>query len=180
MIVSFLHSQLQQKRVVKDLANFWNILRCALSLVLNTNHNIYWKFFSKLRKMSLLTLGSLKLSSNEFQANGPAIRKPVGCVCVAEEPGVVDWRIWDAAEKRCQRLACRGRPNTAAIDLAGNCMCTMTQSLNVVDKVYFLTWKRTCTQWRWWARGPDPSLNLWHLCKSVSFIGEGRGTTDSP
>ena len=31
--------------------------------------------FNSLRKLSLLTLGSLKLSGNEFQANGPAAEK---------------------------------------------------------------------------------------------------------
>ena len=39
----------------------------------------------------LLTLGSLKLSGNEFQASGPATekaRRPYRC-----RPGVVDWRI---------------------------------------------------------------------------------------
>jgi len=39
--------------------------------------------------LSLVTLGSLKLSSNEFQADGSATEKATD---VTKEPGVVDWR----------------------------------------------------------------------------------------
>jgi len=46
-----------------------------------------------------------------------------------EKLGVVDWRTWDAAEKRRRRLVDRSRPSTAALDLAGNCA----------------PWCRTCT-----------------------------------
>ena len=68
--------------------------------------------FKSLRKLSLVTLGSLKLSGNVFQADGPATEK---------QTGVVDWQTWDAAEKRRRRLVGRGRPSTAALDLVGNC-----------------------------------------------------------
>ena len=39
--------------------------------------------FKSLRKLSLVTLGSLKLSGNVFQADGPATEK---------QTGVVDWQ----------------------------------------------------------------------------------------
>ena len=58
--------------------------------------------FISLRKLSLLTLGSLKLPDNARSMNQQQ-RKPVGrtfAAGVAEEQGVVDWRIWDAAECR--------------------------------------------------------------------------------
>ena len=51
--------------------------------------------FKSLRKLSLVTLGSLKLSVNEFQADGPATekaRRPSFATGDAEVPGVVDWR----------------------------------------------------------------------------------------
>jgi len=76
--------------------------------------------FNSLRKLSLLTLGSHKLSGSEFQADGPAAKKAPSAG-VAEEPVVVDWWTWDSAEKRRRRLEGRGRPSTAAPDRVGNC-----------------------------------------------------------
>jgi len=93
--------------------------------------------FKSLWKLSLVTLVSLKLSGNEFQADGPATekaRRPYVCNRWRGRTGVVDWwTSWDAAEKRRQRLVGRGRPSTAAPDLAGNCApwcraCTGTMS----------------------------------------------------
>jgi len=52
--------------------------------------------FKSLRKLSLFTLGSLKLSGNKFQADGSATEKGRRPYTFAtddsEEPGVVDWR----------------------------------------------------------------------------------------
>ena len=58
--------------------------------------------FKSLQKLSLMTLRSLKLSGNEFQPTGQQQRKSAGhtfATSVVEEPGVVDWQTWDAAEK---------------------------------------------------------------------------------
>ena len=52
--------------------------------------------FRSLWKLSMMTLGALRLSGNEFQADGPATEKasrPYVCRAeVKEESEVVDWR----------------------------------------------------------------------------------------
>jgi len=91
---------------------------------------------------------------------GQQQRKPVGrtfAADVAEGPGVVDWRTWDAAEKRRRRLVGRGRPSTAAPDRVGNCA----------------PWCRACQSTTTISRSRPSCLNMWPiqwcLCYHIAF-----------
>jgi len=70
---------------------------------------------NSLWKLSLLTLGSLILPGNEFQAIGPATekaRRPYICNQCRGRTWHIEWLIWDAVKKRRQRLEGRGQPST--------------------------------------------------------------------
>jgi len=91
------------------------------------------RVFKSLRKLSMVTLGSLKLSGNEFQADGPATEK-------ARRPYVCNrWRGRTRSRRLADRKCCRevtsetGRQTSTKYCRAWPCMqlCIMMQSLYV-------------------------------------------------
>ena len=87
--------------------------------------------FKSLQKLSLVTLGSLKLSGNKFQADGPATEK-------ARRPYVCSgWRGSTRSRRLADLRCCReatsetGRQRSTKYCGAWPCrqLCTMTQSL---------------------------------------------------
>jgi len=95
--------------------------------------------FSSLLKLLLLTLRSLKLSGNEFQAYRPAIEKAVRLqpltMTLMEEPRVFDWWIWDATRSSIRDwLAEVDQSAVSATSLSRTCVPVITRAAAFVTR----------------------------------------------